>query len=445
MPNIDLNAIEESPLVKELAEIGKGEKSLPKSDAKRHHFIPQLTLSRFATGDERLFQLDTGTGKPQRTSVYAAASRRRFYTFEDEDGKKNNDVEAYFSLVESHAAPALLRMDETGELSDIDRATIAFFLSLLWARTPGARSATEQLGLQANTLLMASHWGDPNTFMRMYRQWEAEGGDGTRLSDEEAEELREKTLREFQDGTMGFEDPGGGNTMALLLEVALQQAGIIFGSMGWALMRSDETEFISSDRGLAIFDPTPKYPWSSHAMASSPNAQTTIPISASSCLLLVPTGEPSFEAGEVSRHNVMQANLRAYGWAERFIYGSSQEAVVAVRRAARRKPQDVARPKPHRPVILVESDPEDTRLADAHRKRGWPPYLQAPGEDGKPQRFDYMVLGEDGDPVTVGVTTTELARERGMKAAGLSPNAFDGETHTRSVPLRDVKGARSRP
>src|SRR5436853_3277295 len=214
MPNIDLNAIEESPLVKELAEIGKGEKSLLKSDANRHHFIPLLTVSRFATGDERLFQLDTGTGKPQRTSVYAAASRRRFYTFEDEDGKKNNDVEAYFSLVESHAAPALLRMDETGELSDIDRATIAFFLSLLWARTPGARSATEQLGLQANTLLMASHWGDPNTFMRMYRQWEAEGGDGTCLSDEVAEELREKTLREFQDGTMGFEDPGGGNTMA---------------------------------------------------------------------------------------------------------------------------------------------------------------------------------------------------------------------------------------
>jgi hypothetical protein len=440
MPEIDPNALEESPLIQELAEIGVGKKSMPKSDAKRHHFIPQLTLNRFSKADERLFQIDTGTGKPQRTSVYAAASRRRFYTFEDEDGNKNNDVEAYFSLVESHAAPALLRMDESGELSDADRATISFFLSLLWARTPGARSTTEKLGLQTNTMLMASHYGDPNTFMRMYREWEVEHGDGTRLSDDEAEALRKRTLREFRDGTLGFEDPGGGNTMALLLELALQQAGILFGAMGWALMRSDGAEFVSSDRGLAIFDPTPKFPWSSYAMASSPNAQTTIPVSSSSCLLLVPTGEATFEAGTVENRNVEQINLRTYGWAERFIYGSTQEAVVAVRREARKKPQDVVRPKPHRPVILVERNPDDTRLADAHRKRGWPAYLEGPGMDGETVQFDYMVLGEDGDPVEVGVTTTELAKERGMKAAGIPADAFDRVAVPRSVAVPEMKG-----
>jgi hypothetical protein len=47
VPGIDHRAIDESPLIKELAEIGKGEKPLPKTEAKRHHFIPQLTLNRF--------------------------------------------------------------------------------------------------------------------------------------------------------------------------------------------------------------------------------------------------------------------------------------------------------------------------------------------------------------------------------------------------------------
>jgi hypothetical protein len=440
VPGIDHRAIDESPLIKELAEIGKGEKPLPKTEAKRHHFIPQLTLNRFTGKEDRLYQLDTGTGKPQRTNVHGAASRRRFYTFEDADGNKNNDVEAYFSLVESHAAPALLRMDESGELPDLDRATISFFLSLLWARTPGARSTTEDLGLQANTMLMASHYGDPDTFMRMYRQWEDEHGDGTRLSEAEAEELRKRTLREFQDGTMGFEDPGGGNTMALLLEVALQQAVVLFGAMGWALMRAEGSEFVTSDRGLAVFDPTPKHPWSSHAMASSPNAETTIPVSASSCLLIVPTGEPSFEAGAVTRQNVEQVNLRIYGWAERFIYGSSQEAVVAVRRAARKKPRDVVRPKPHHPVILVERDPYDTRLADEHRKRGWPAYLEGPDENGGRMEFDYMVMGEDGDPVEVGVTTTELVKKRGTKSAGVPPRTRDGRP-----PRREGLAGRQRP
>lgn len=34
-----------------------------------------------------------------------------------------------------------------------------------------------------------------------------------------------------------------------------------------------------------------------------------------------------------------------------------------------------------------------------------------------------MVMGEDGDPVEVGVTTTELANKRGMKSAGMPPAA----------------------
>jgi hypothetical protein len=67
--------------------------------------------------------------------------------------------------------------------------------------------------------------------------------------------------------------------------------------------------------------------------------------------------------------------------------------------------------------MLVERDPSDTRLAEAHVKRGWPPYLQAPDDEGTMRQFDYMVVGEDGDPVEVGVTTTEMAKARAMKAA----------------------------
>src|SRR4029077_10843867 len=103
-----------------------------------------------------------------------------------------------------------------------------------------------------------------------------------------------------------------------------------------------------------------------------------------------------------------------------FISGPPREAVAPVRRGARKKPQDVVRPKPHHPVILVERDPDDTRLADEHLKRGWPAYLEGPDENGNRTEFDYMVMGEDGDPVEVGVTTTELANKRGTKSAGMS-------------------------
>lgn len=390
---------------------------MPTSKAKRHHFIPQLTLNEFTGKDGRLYQLDVRTGKPQRTSAYAAGSRHRFYEFEDDDGKKSSVVEAYFSLVESHAAPALRKLDETGDVSDPDRATIAFFMSLLWARTPGTRANAERTRQDASKLFMASHYSDPPTFKRMYREWEARQGKGEPLSDAEMEDLRNRSLREFQEDRLRLAEGDGGFVMATLLEIALQTTDLMYHAMSWALMRAPDSEFVTSDRGLAVFDPTPRFPWSGHALASSPNSQTTIPISSQSCLLLVPTGDADFEVGDLGRREVESINLRTYGWADRYIYGSSQEAVVGVRRAARKQPKQVTRPKPHSGVMLVERDPSDTRLADAHAKRGWPAYLQAPDDDGTMRQFDYMVIGEDGDPVEVGVTTTQLAKERAMKDA----------------------------
>jgi hypothetical protein len=41
--------------------------------------------------------------------------------------------------------------------------------------------------------------------------------------------------------------------------------------MPWILLRSDENagEFITSDTGLAMFDPHPRYPWTGNSLMSS--------------------------------------------------------------------------------------------------------------------------------------------------------------------------------
>jgi hypothetical protein len=56
-----------SPLLQGMQAIAEGEKALPDSEAKRHHFIPEFLLRRFSVeknGQERLCQLDVHTGKP---------------------------------------------------------------------------------------------------------------------------------------------------------------------------------------------------------------------------------------------------------------------------------------------------------------------------------------------------------------------------------------------
>jgi hypothetical protein len=426
-------AFAESPLVEALVAIGKGESSLPESDAKRHHFIPQLLLRRFRGDDKLLRQLDKGTGKVLKKGVPSAASEDSFYTFDGEDGTASNDLEAYFGLVESHAARALRRLEKTGELLHPDRATLALFLAMLWARTPSAREQGEALSQEVFKLSASSYYADPTEFLRAYREREAEG-EADEKSDDEVEEFRQEIMDAVQTGAVKIHDPGGSNVMSLLLESALESAERLYLHSAWGLMRAGEGEFVMSDRAQAVFDPDRPFPWVMDAPFSSLKSQTTTPISSTSCLIVVPAPDKaSFQVKTVSENEVDEVNLRTFGWAREFIFGSSEEVVQGVFQMATNEPDRAKEPRPFRNAIVIERDFDDDRLAEAHRKRGWPPFM-VDWSRGFPRWMDYMVVGADGDSAEVGAKTAQLARERGLKALGLPPDAkVEGAVRTVST------------
>ena len=418
----DPRAFDEGPIGQDLVQIELGLKPWPSKDAKRHHFVSRFVLNRFAQANERLFQLDCETGTPRGgIPTSKAASRMRFYEFEDDEGNKSSIIEGLFAVVERAAALALLRLEEDGEVDEVDRATISMYLAYQWVRTPAARERGEKIGEAANNGMMASRYADRSGFMAMVRELKA-GDESLEFTEAEAEELRRKMLQQLKDGTGSFVDPDGGMTTSVLIESAHDMAMLIFGAMTWTLMRAGGSEFITSDTGAASFDPTPKHPWSSHTLYSSPHAETYFPISSQSCLRLTP-GEPVINTLEATRKQVVEANLRIYGWANRYIYGRTQEVVAAVRRARRRKPALAAAPKPFRPVMLIPRDPDDDSIARAHSARGLPAYMTVEGEDGLPEQLDYLVVGEDGNAAEVAIRTDELLRKRELKAAGYPPDS----------------------
>ena len=432
-----MRGLEESPLIAELVAIGKGEEALPKSEAKRHHFIPKLLLNGFTGTDGLLRQLDKRSGAIQETDVPAAASQRWYYRFADADGEQTNELEAYFALVEGHGAAALRRVEESGELSEADRATISFFLAVLWARTPGARELGAAVSQEVFKMSVASHYADPADFRASYRTHEAENG-ADHKSDEEVEAFRQEVLRSVAAGAVKIHDPGGQNVMSLLLENAVENVPLIYAGTSWGLMRAGESEFLASDRGLAVFDPARPFPWVMDALFSSPRSQSTTPISSASCLIVVP-GEPCFKIKESEPREVEIVNLGTYGWADRFVFGSDAERVQALAATARAEPERAPGPKPFRNIILLEGDPDDECLARAHRERGWPAYMRPRGEDGTVRTMDYMVVGADGDAVEIGVKSSELARRRGLKAAGLPPDAeVEGSVRTEVLHPTDL-------
>lgn len=165
---VDQDAINETQFAQRLIEIELGLRDWPEPDAKRHHFVPRFFLDRFAE-QGWLTQLDKRSGQPQKVRADKAASKTRFYRFSNDEGEVSNVIEGVFGMAEDDAAPALLRLEETGDLTDHDRASVATFLAYQWSRTPTARRR-ERAGEDIRLGGLAHEIGNAGAFQEKIRQ-----------------------------------------------------------------------------------------------------------------------------------------------------------------------------------------------------------------------------------------------------------------------------------
>lgn len=432
------HAIRSSPLVAEFAEIARREdfSRLDKNQAKRHHFVPQFLLQGFShehNGKDHLFQMEMSSRRaPRRVPVRTAASRRRLYRITDEDGQTSNRHEGYLALVESHAAPVVQRLttEQTPSLPPGDRATIAFFVALQTMRTPAAAVQVTALANAAFRSWACDFFSDRAAHAEQHRDVY-----GTGASAEEIEQHRQDLLEQIQTGQMrlGGED---GAAFAAGFEHAMENAPMLI-EFDWTLLRAPEAGFITSDRGFAIHDPTPPFPWSAQGLLSSENSETAWPLSDTTCLLMRPNPVGGgLSVRKLSKREVETINLRTYGWAREHVFARSQDALVSVRLAARRHPADVIRPIPFPQIALLELDPDDDRLADENRSRGWPAHL----ENKNGERCDYIVIPTDAPHAELEQRVNDLVERRARKRAAVRPDEVrDGSIVTTPLHPLDIK------
>jgi hypothetical protein len=407
--------------------------SLDKNAAKRHHFVPQFLLRGFAetrTGKDALWQMNTRSRRaPIRVDIGTAASRRRYYAVPDEDGTLSNRNEGYLALVEEHAAPALRHLVEEPEtLSQGERATIAFFVALQTMRTPAAEQQMIALANAAFQNWASEFYSDRRAFAERHREHFGQGA-----SEDEIEQFRQEMISQVRDGRLRV----GGREAALStgLVHAIENVPMLI-EFDWTLLRAPQGGFITSDRAFAIHDPAPRFPWSAQALLSSDMTETTIPLSDEACLLMRP--QPMgcrLTVRDAAPSEVETINLRTFGWADEYVFGSSQAALVGLRLATRRRPADVVRPKPFAQVIGLEPDPEDSSLARANLQRGFPAQLL----NAKGELRDYIIVPCDTPHPELRALADELAERRARKRARVgSDEPMEGRlTHSAVHALDD--------
>lgn len=397
------------------------------------HLVPRFILSNFALPvdrAQRVFQLDSRTGMTRQVSVRDAAARSNFFTLEDEEGRRHTRLEGQLSLIDEHSARALRQLlADPMSLPDGDRATLATMAAVLEYRTLGGNKRAQEAVHSAMQRELASQWVDPSQFAsRLERREQGP------VAFAEAERLRQRALKQLREGEIRFKDQRAVAFQAAF--AAMYDHAIEVFALSWRLLRGEG--FITSDRGLAMYDPTPPLPWSGNGILSSSCAETTIPLAHDACLLLTPTGDELLEVEEVSKRRVEEINLRTYGWTDRFIFGKSQETVQAIRRLAKGRPDRIVRPRPPAEALMLPVDPSDPSIADRNEARGWPRHLY--GTEGSVS--DYVVIRHGENVLDALEFVHRKSQERIERALTENPNlrpAGPGFFRTMVAPGRGIE------
>lgn len=350
-----------------------------------------------------MYQLDVRSGAPKRTRPDDAAFVKDLYTYEDRQGELSRTVESFFSIVEKHAAPALNRLcDDPGSISPQDRLTIAFFLAFQESRTPEGLIRTERMRQAAFELKASMGLSNLEAFRKEF------DCDVTQsMSLDELEDMRKRMQNQLLEGRVGYESPRTG-ALAQIMKVATEIADEIF-ALDWIVLTAEGAEFVTSDRPISMVDHAPKHPWSGNAWKSSTEAISFYPMSPTKGLFMV-AGDHGLTIATSERLQVRRLNLMTYGWAERFIYGRSQEVVSKVRRQAQSHPKDVVRPRPPKQVLLVPPDALSSSVTSEYARRGWPTTIPAANKDGKTMEMGYIVVDFDEPAGSVAQLGTEIAQ-----------------------------------
>lgn len=115
-------------------------------DPKKHHFLPQFYLRRFADEREGLYQIEKiGGSREIPTKVSKAGSKRNFHTLDwkDEDADRST-IETRLSVVEGRQEAMLKQLLKSPESIADWRSELSEFVSLMYHRVPDFKRDIER-------------------------------------------------------------------------------------------------------------------------------------------------------------------------------------------------------------------------------------------------------------------------------------------------------------
>lgn len=292
------------------------------TSAKRHHYLPQFYLEGFTDTEGLLWVYDREQKKLRKQPPKDTAVQGYYYAFTDKHGNKRNDIEEFFSRVESETKPLLEKIDQGDLPSTEEKLTLAVFVGFQKTRVPDFEKSVDEAGEKMIKRMNEFMFQSEETASQTVRGFEAKTG--SRLKCEP------KDLVEFvQSGEYAIEFPRE-HSIKLMMDLGMDMVGPLV-QMNWTFIQAPgRSSFISSDNPFVLVPPSEWDPKGFYGVGiATPGAAKVIPLSAKTCLLIGDYGD-SLRISQGNQGLIRNLNLNIAINSDRFIIGRAEELLKRI-------------------------------------------------------------------------------------------------------------------
>lgn len=294
--------------------------------SKRHHYVPQLHLRAFGTGEERIATVDRREDRAWVQSIETAAAENDYNTIRGTDGQPSDEAERVVSKLEGLWGPALTEAHIGNLLINPDtKVHLAFFIAFQYVRVPRQRSFASQLADQITKLDIAA--GGPR---RIRAQMEADGLDPT--DDEVLAEWGR--LKDFDSYAISRTTE---QHLATQFGLIHKLADMMLAGYQWTVMRWERCRLLTSDDPVILQRAADHPAWSGTGFATAACIQLAI---ARDAALVLSNRSELAEFGHTDPPDVPLAqgnfkSARALNWsaaaqAHRFVYHHPDDTLAGL-------------------------------------------------------------------------------------------------------------------
>lgn len=270
------------------------------SNPKRHHYLPESYLRRFANSSRKFWIFDRKANEFRIQTPKNTAVRGYYYAFRDQNGNRRFDIESSLADIENRAKDIINRLDERQPLTLQDRQPLAHFVALLRLRVPEFERVYNKAGERLAKHTMMAEFSNRDRAIAWLRDYEEVTGDKLEISDDEI-------INAVKRGEGSFSPP---REHSLWASVRLApEIADVFMSLAWKICHvSSETSLVTSDNPFTILPPSNYNPAGFQGVGFlTPNALKIIPLSYKTILIMGNPGD-SVTIGKISKESVRECN-----------------------------------------------------------------------------------------------------------------------------------------